>query len=531
MKKLSIVLALLFSSHAYSGVGDPNPTNCTWKNVECTKGQIPGTRDADVWAPEKGVILYYNGNNQFQVFLYFDDPAVTWYQNNPWAGFEIDILFPEHGNYSLPRIDIGSVRSETDDLMVVRDTIIGDFSTGTRGVTVLNPSKLKRDQWNTFYFSLRDNMFEDLPQNVRISANIQLSANAVHPQYYQALYQYNSYTWYFKWHGIWSGVTGAGLWTGHATPGDGEETFKMFAMAGAIQSTGENESPTRLNSSTQGGGLCWGSNNSDFADVCDSSNFLSIVNSSAHPSTNPSTDRTESSLSEVSNRTIINRIAQRTGVNLAGDDSAVEPGTESEGSGDSDLSIGRFELKESGGSYGHKIIKTLSPGESFYMTGELVLRNKSSGRADDVDIDYRVDHGRDFDTDDTQLDEDDGDVGGNSSITKHMASVKVSVSADGTQLYAHRKNGSIAESFSIVNGQGKFYVFADTENRDTGDDDISSSHSSHNEYGVVRVNVRQLLEFQEPTEPAEPPISAGPQSPCPGLDYDTCMAAIMVILD
>jgi len=208
-----------------------------------------------------------------------------------------------------------------------------------------------------------------------------------------------------------------------------------------------------------------------------------------------------------------------------------DSGTESPGTGDDDLSIKRFEIKEKGqDSWRHSIDKTMAYGEHFYLDGELKLANKGDGEAEDVDIDYRIDHGRNFDTDDTKVDEDEEDIDAGDSIIKHVRDIKIEVSSDGNMLNVYKNSGSFAESFPIENNFAKFYIFVDAEAK-SGDDDISSKTSKHNEYGVVRITVDPNL---APPVPPQPTVAEGySNSICAqaGYSQQQCGAILDIILD
>ena len=168
------------------------------------------------------------------------------------------------------------------------------------------------------------------------------------------------------------------------------------------------------------------------------------------------------------------------------DDSDINDGSvDSSGSGDANLSIRSFNLSIAGtDEWEREIDKVLYFGRSFQIEGEARIRNKSGSDAEDADIDYRIDHGRNFDRDDTKIDEERKlDIDGNETITKHMGRTTVTLSNDGKTVTVYGPDGH--ESFDVVDGVATFYIFVDVENDD--DDDISSSFSGDNEYGVVHV--------------------------------------------
>ncbi|MCA9364514.1 MAG: hypothetical protein KC736_01340 [Candidatus Moranbacteria bacterium] len=94
-----------------------NPSGCDSLEVSCVSHQFNKAGKYGDWAPEKGAILFFgNGDTTifrhdetFQVYLYFDQQAIDFYNTYSWAGFEIDILFPDNNNYPLPFIRRESV--------------------------------------------------------------------------------------------------------------------------------------------------------------------------------------------------------------------------------------------------------------------------------------------------------------------------------------------------------------------------------------------------------------------------------------
>ena len=176
MKKLLVFLCFLVAVCNVQA-GGKNPSNCTMQDVTCIQHQFVDAGEYGVWSPTKGAILFYGGNNLFQAHLYFDQQAIDFYKNNSWSAFEIDINFPDNNNYMLPRIESGSVKGPSGT-KPLRDTIIGDFSTGTRSITVTNPSAMKVG-WNTFAFELKDNIFVSLGNDVKITAYAGMTVNGV----------------------------------------------------------------------------------------------------------------------------------------------------------------------------------------------------------------------------------------------------------------------------------------------------------------------------------------------------------------
>ncbi len=161
------------------------------------------------------------------------------------------------------------------------------------------------------------------------------------------------------------------------------------------------------------------------------------------------------------------------------------------GSGDTNLSIQQFRIKEDGGSYQRELNLSLETCESTYIEGELELRNKSSSSADNIVIDYRVeDQDKNFDTDDPKIDDDEEvSIGGDETITKHMGRSRITARCDGTGIDIFKKSGGLAETILAEGGYAKGYYFVEVENEDTGDDDLSSTNSYDEEYGVLNVTI------------------------------------------
>ncbi len=250
MKSLSLVfLFLLLVSHSAIAA---NPSNCGWYDVGCVANQF-GVSDYGNWTPPKGRILYFGDEKRFQADLYFDQTAVDFYQANPWAGFEIDII-PITGSLSMIRV--GSVMSDNPDCKPLRDTIVGDWESGTRGITVTNPSAIGKG-WVSFSFELKN----DPPAGTTIRANIQLVANALNPTFVDRLWDNNSWWWFYNqyWE-QWFRVAVAGNMVAYVMPGGGEEVFSFFSMADAEQAVfvkngGDNF--FYVNSNINGEGMYW----------------------------------------------------------------------------------------------------------------------------------------------------------------------------------------------------------------------------------------------------------------------------------
>lgn len=154
---------------------------------------------------------------------------------------------------------------------------------------------------------------------------------------------------------------------------------------------------------------------------------------------------------------------------------------------DPDLHINSFDLREIGGSWVKKISKALYWGQSFQVEGGMEVENRSSQEAKDVDSDYRIEDKRDFDENDTKIDEDNPfDIDPGEREEKSMIPVAITVSPDGQSVAVSR--GSMKKSFPVINGFAKIYFFVDVE-EDGGDHDISSE-SDKDEYGKVELIIR-----------------------------------------
>ena len=154
---------------------------------------------------------------------------------------------------------------------------------------------------------------------------------------------------------------------------------------------------------------------------------------------------------------------------------------------DPNLHINSFDLREIGGSWVKEIFKTLYWGQSFRVEGRMEVENRSSGEAQDVDSDYRVENKRDFDKDDAKIDEDSPfDIDPGDREEKGMSPVTITVSSDGQTVTL--SCGSRTKSFPVINGFIKIYFFVDVE-EDGGDHDISSE-SDKDEYGKVELIIR-----------------------------------------
>ena len=155
---------------------------------------------------------------------------------------------------------------------------------------------------------------------------------------------------------------------------------------------------------------------------------------------------------------------------------------------DPDLHINSFDLRELGaGSWVKEIYKTLYWGQSLQVEGRMEVENRSSQEAHDVDSDYRIENKRDFDKNDTKIDEDSPfDIDPGEREEKSMSPVTIAVSPNGQTVTVSR--GSTSKGFPIVNGFAKIYFFVDVE-EDDGDHDISSE-SDKDEYGKIELTIR-----------------------------------------
>ncbi|MFC1645094.1 CARDB domain-containing protein [Patescibacteria group bacterium] len=283
--KVFCLMLFVVNSTAYAA----NPSDCVLYDVGCIKGQFnlgASSSDVGTWAPNKGVIFYYGGNNMFQVFLHFDSAAISFYQNNPWAGLEIDINFPDSIFGEIKIITSNSIKGP-EDTNPLRDTIISlPGEDPTRGLTVINPSAMSAG-WNTFSFLLLGNV----PDDTRIKASIQIVANASHSQFMSILYEENDNQWAYYHLYDWLVVHNLGY-----NFSFGNEVFKYFLMDKFDQAPDRNFGDIIISSTTNGEGLCWSSvDPSVLAVSCNASNFLSIVNESTTPDDNSIQENTNTS--------------------------------------------------------------------------------------------------------------------------------------------------------------------------------------------------------------------------------------------
>ena len=274
--KRFIVLSLLFGIIVCQSVYARDPSNCGWFDVKCVQDQF-NVSDYGVWSPEKGAILYYGNLKKFRIFLYFNQDAIDFYNENPWAGLDVDVIFHDTLNLTFTKVEFDSVESQ-GDVIALRDTMVESLrkNKATRAITIVNPSELKVG-WNILAFSLKNNF----SGAKKITANVQLVANISDSSFAKKLYSNNSYGWYFAQYSKWLAVTAGGLFPAFlAINKPGEDVFKYFSMASAIQAT-ENEQPEntlKISSSTNAKGLCWVDNSNDYAQVCYWDNLPSLFN-------------------------------------------------------------------------------------------------------------------------------------------------------------------------------------------------------------------------------------------------------------
>ena len=277
MKKIIVGLFLscsLLYTQANAVVRNPP---CNWLDVGCVKKQF-GVTNYGVWSPTKGSVLFYGNDQTFSFYLFFTQEAINFYKNNSWAGLDLDILFPET-EYILPRIDESSVKGPSGT-MPIRDTIISDprEKSGTRGIAILNPSAM-REGWNIFSFSLKENIYPRLGQNVLVTANIQLTANIADASFADVIMANNSYSWsYYTLVMKWGRVYNDGLIMSR-----GDDAFRYFSMANAWELTSPSDR-FEITSSTDWEGFCWNNVSSDpkeiakeYAVKCNSRNFVKVI--------------------------------------------------------------------------------------------------------------------------------------------------------------------------------------------------------------------------------------------------------------
>ena len=158
---------------------------------------------------------------------------------------------------------------------------------------------------------------------------------------------------------------------------------------------------------------------------------------------------------------------------------------------DPDISIDSFRIRNvAGGDWEHSVGANLNWGESLYVKGRLVVCNESQLEAKDIDSDYRIENNKDFDDDDTKVDQDSAfDLDSGECTEKNMTSIKIQVSSDGQSVTTSGPDGS--RTMPVSNNFVKVYFFSDVEEkgRSNGDDDISSE-TNDKEHGVARITVK-----------------------------------------
>ncbi len=295
MKRLLIVSGILLmilvnNVYAYTS----NPTDCSSFSVGCVRSQFH-VDNHGLWSPKYGVVTFYGDEKKFEVFLYFDAASKSFYQNNPWAGFEIDI----DSDRNMPKIDKNSVRGPSGT-KPLRDTVVGDWSTDIRGITVTRPSEIKIG-WNAFSFQLED----DISDNTEIEVNIQLVANVGHQSFPNVIIDSNEHWWAMLWLRTWYTVAGVGY---YGTLGG--EVFKYFTMANSWQRTDQNnpDQIVKLSSSVNGVGLCWNSRSElDKAQRC-----IELVTHS----NNSTQENVEDDVNQITREEFVNIVESETGIDF-----------------------------------------------------------------------------------------------------------------------------------------------------------------------------------------------------------------------
>ncbi len=161
---------------------------------------------------------------------------------------------------------------------------------------------------------------------------------------------------------------------------------------------------------------------------------------------------------------------------------------------ESNISIESFEIKRDNvdEGYQHSIPVDMEGGDTIYIKGKAKIKNKSTEKARDVDVDYRVENERDFDDDDEKVDENRlFNIKADKTKTKKMDPIAITISDNSKEVYIYNKDGKKVETFDIEEGYVKIYFFVDAEEegREDGDQDISSEFSGDGQYGVVKITV------------------------------------------
>lgn len=135
----------------------------------------------------------------------------------------------------------------------------------------------------------------------------------------------------------------------------------------------------------------------------------------------------------------------------------------------------------------HSITETLRPGQAvcFDAIGRFI--NESSGEANDVDFDWRIEDNKHFDDDDLKLeDENPLDMDPGEKIKKTLGHSTITMSPDGT--YVRIQHEDAYRDFPIISGMAKAYVFIDVEEKPDGDHDISSENA-RDEYLKIEITL------------------------------------------
>lgn len=452
------LIMLMFCSYVQAG----NP-NCSSLSVKCVENDF-GLASSGVWMPKKGTVLFYGGINLFQALLYFDEHAIQSYRKakNSWAALEIDIIFQDHDFIGvpgqIPRIDADSVAGPSGTTPL-RDTITilpGDKV--VRGIVVTDPSELV-EGWNMFSFKLKD----DIPNNTRITVDIQLSANVADRNFIREVVLNNDFDWAKFQILDWLMVHNVGFT-------HGGEVFKYFTMSRFPQLTyseGEGEhwyiSSADLGS---GNGLCWKSRKQEeLARRCSSVNFFTLINESSEPQDNSVKEKIEDEVKEVSDEEIETEVEERI-EEITKDSEGTQDSTSDPNVHIDKVTVGvRYGGSVSHDDFVHKVF--VHPNEGVDIEAD--IENKGDGEIT-VKIRYCWDDDKSFGFDsnnylgrDENVDIDHGirNNGQHENVLKHFRDVKFS-------------------------SPGIYYLYVDVSVYDDEEDDLSASHNRR-EYGKVVV--------------------------------------------
>jgi len=143
----------------------------------------------------------------------------------------------------------------------------------------------------------------------------------------------------------------------------------------------------------------------------------------------------------------------------------------------------------------HKVIQALRPGQSFQIDIKAKIKNQGEEKSHNADLDYRIDKEKNkFDTDDTNLGDDEIDINPGETITEYKRNIKVKLSEDGTKITVSKNNHK--ESFPINNQEAHFHIFLDIE--DNNHHDISSENDK-DEYAKVTIQALSPSENSQNT--------------------------------